>query len=133
MNGSASHDHQPTPPYQAHPAQLPPGIGTDTPLAYYQPIAITPGTIKWVAGAVASVMLFLAGSPIAERYMSPAKQSDLVIMQEIVKTLQVGQHEQRTALERLTLAVDNLAGIVTGLQQSAKVVIPKAKSLVSPR
>lgn len=112
---------------------LPPGVGVDTPIAYYQPIAITPGTIKWIAGMIGGVMIFLAGSPMAEKYLNPAKQSDLVLMQEIVKTLQIGQTEQRDALQRLTLAVDNLSGIVAGMQQTARAVVPRAKSLAIGR
>ncbi len=98
--------------------QQPAALTTDTPIAYYQPIAITPGTIKWVIGAVVGIIGFLASAPVAERYLNPAKQSDLETLARVVQVIQTGQAESREALNRLTLAVDNLAGIVTEIKQA---------------
>jgi hypothetical protein len=112
---------------QVQQQQQPPAVLTpDTPLAYYTPIAITPGTIKWFMGAIVGVIGFLATAPVAERYLNPAKQSDLETLTKVVQVIQTGQAESRAALERLTLAVDNLAGIVTEIKQ-AKNAAPKLK------
>lgn len=102
-------------------------MSDSTPLAYYQPVAITPGTIKWVAACVVGLVGFLASAPIAERYINPAKNSDLQALTAIVQVIQTSQKESHDALARLTMAVDNLSGIVAGLKQTAAVVVPKAK------
>lgn len=112
---------------------LPLGVGMDTPIAYYKPIEITPGLIKWFMGCTVALMGFLASAPMAERYLNPAKQSDLAVIQEIVKTLQTGQSEQRVALDRVVLALDNLSGLVAGMQQTARAVVPRSKSLAIGR
>lgn len=105
---------------------------TDTPLAYYQPVAITGGTIKWIAGAIASVMMFLAASPVADRWMMPAKDSELKALQGVVELmrqqhmdLQKQMETTRDAMARLTLAVDNVAGVVADLKQTPPKVIER--------
>lgn len=126
----------PQQPQQYAPASPPPMA--EQPLAVINPIQITPGVIKWVVGMIASVIMFLAASPVAERYLNPAKQSDLEAISILVKVLQEGQtvmktaqNEQRVALERLTLAVDNLSGIVDGLkvptQAAVRAVAPSRR------
>lgn len=95
-------------------------MGPDTPLAYYTPVAITPGTIKWFGGAVLGLIGLLATMPVAERYMMPAKQSDLDGIAAIVKVMQQGQTETKQTLDRLTIAVDNLSGIVDGMRRGTK-------------
>lgn len=101
------------------PARVPPGMGPETPIAYYTPIAITPSTIKWFIAATVSIMGFLASAPIAERYLMPAKDSDLQAYVRIVETLRSEQEKSREAISRLTLAVDNLSGIVNSMKLSA--------------
>lgn len=98
---------------------VPPAMSTDTPVAYYTPVAITPGTIKWLAGAIVSIIGFLATAPVAERYMMPAKQADLEILTKVVQVLQTGQNDGKLAMERVTLAIDNLAGIVANMKSAA--------------
>lgn len=112
MNGQ----QQPQPPQTA----TVPVMDANTPVAYYQPIAITPATIKWIAGAVVAA-LALMPSGFLDRYMLPAKDSEVQALTAIVKVLQQGQQETSDAVKRLTLAVDNLSGIVDKL--------PKPKSL----
>jgi hypothetical protein len=104
-------------------------MGPETPVAYYQPVAITPGTIKWVAGCLAAALIFLSGLPAAERYMKPAAQSDLDVLSKVVQVLQTGQAETKVAMERLTLAVDNLSGIVNELRQNSakRMAVPTPK------
>lgn len=107
---------------------------TDTPLAYYQPVAITGGTIKWIAGAIASVMMFLAASPVADRWMMPAKDSELKALQGVVETVRTQQTDfqrqmesSRDAIARLVLAVDNLSSIVSDIKnQKPRTIIQKA-------
>jgi hypothetical protein len=104
--------------------QQPAPSGMDTPIAVYQPVTITPNTIKWLATAIASVMIFLAGSPVFERWVNPAKQSDLEGLSAVVRILSKGQDDIKAiqensnrAMERLTLAVDNLSGVVDSLKK----------------
>lgn len=93
-----------------------PPLGHDTPIAYYTPVPITPGTVKWFFGAIVGIMGVLATSPIAERWMMPAKDSDLQQVRAIVETLRAEQEKSREAISRLTLAVDNLSGIVNSMK-----------------
>lgn len=94
-------------------------MSQDTPLAYYTPIAITPGTIKWFFGAMLGIVGFLAATPVAERYMMPAKDSDLQSVRMIVEGMRGELKESRDAIARLTLAVDNLSGIVAQMRTAA--------------
>lgn len=98
---------------------VPPGMTQDTPIAYYTPIAITPGTIKWFMGATVGIIGFLAASPVAERYMMPARDSDLQSVRVLVDTLRAEQQQSRDAISRLTVAVDSLSGLVTRMQVAA--------------
>lgn len=111
------HQHQQSQP--TSPAGVPPGMSQDTPLAYYTPIAITPGTIKWFFGAMLGIVGFLAATPVAERYMMPAKDSDLQSVRMIVEGMRGELKESRDAIARLTLAVDNLSGIVAQMRTAA--------------
>jgi len=112
-----------------------------------RPIVIAPSTLRW---AFASVMAVLALMPngFADRYLKPAAQSELDQWVKVVQVLQQGQKEiadtvgklQRdtvemvgkvsTSVERVTVAVDNLSGIVTELKnapkQAVRAVTPKA-------
>ncbi len=128
MNGQ----HAPAP--QDYP---PREFTASTPLATYQPIAITANTIKWIIGGAIAALLAMPDGMI-DRYVNPAKQKDMEALQVIVRTLQEGQHQIKTAqdnanraVERLTLAVDNLAGIVESVKsaprQAVQAVVPKAK------
>lgn len=100
-------------------SSVPPGMGQDTPLAYYTPIPITPGTIKWFFGAIVGVIGFLAATPVAERYMMPAKDSDLKSLVLIVDGMRTELKDSRDAIARLTLAVDNLSGLVAQMKTAA--------------
>jgi hypothetical protein len=91
-------------------------MNEDTPIAYYTPVAITPGTIKAFLAAVVGIIGFLAVTPVAERYMMPAKDSDLQAVRVIVDTMRSELKESRDAVARLTLAVDNLSGIVNQMR-----------------
>jgi hypothetical protein len=103
------------------PPSVPPTMSADTPLAYYTPIAITPGTIKWFMGAVFGIITFLAATPVAERYLMPAKDTDLQTLTKIVAVINTKQEETNAAVKRLTEAVDNLSGIVSTIKQVGKV------------
>ena len=103
-----------------------PVMDANTPLAVYTPIAITPGTIRWIFGAVVAA-LALMPSGFLDRYLLPAKDSEVQALTAIVKVLQQGQSETSDAVKRLTLAVDNLSGLVDRLQ-TVKNVAPKIKT-----
>ena len=106
MNGR-THEPQPIQPMTA-----------DTPVAYYQPVAITPMTIKWIAGSILGIIGFLATAPIAEKYVNPAKATDLETLTRVVQIVQTGQAETSKAVERLTVAVDNLASLVDEVRRN---------------
>lgn len=127
VNGSGDHMQMPGTP------QSPQPLGPDTPVAYYQPIAITPSGIKWLCGAVLAVLVAMP-SGVMDRYLSPAKDSELKALQVIVQTVQQQQTEfqrqmegTRDALSRLTLAVDNLSGIVDGLKKVPRQAVGAVK------
>lgn len=107
---------------QAQPQPEPPrypAMGPETPVAYYTPIAITPSTIKWFIAATVGIMGFLASAPIAERYLMPAKDSDLQNYVRIVEAMRDEQSKSRDSIARLTVAVDNLSGIVNQMRVAA--------------
>lgn len=102
-------------------AQGIPSLTSDTPLAYYQPIAITPAIIKWMVGGLIGGIwsLYAAGW-----LFMPAKQAELADLRQLVQIVQKNQtdtamaverisNDTRMAVERLTMAVDNIAGLVS--------------------
>jgi len=97
-----------------------PVMGPETPLAVYTPVAITATTIKWFLGTIAGTIAVLAASPIADRYMMPAKDSDLQNVIAIVETLRTEQAKNRDVIARLTVAVDNLSGVVDQIKPLTK-------------
>jgi len=109
MNGQATQapQAQPNPAYG-----VPQPMGHDTPLAYYQPSVITLATVRWIVGGVIGAIwsLYAAGW-----LFLPAKQSDLEALTRVVVALDTAQKESKGAIERLTVAVDNLSNIVTRL------------------
>jgi hypothetical protein len=115
----------------AYPPQQPPQpLTADTPLAYYQPIAITPAIIRWlVMGVIGGIWSLYAAGWV----FMPAKASELEALVKVVQAVQVAGEQQRQAtdaqrgsIERLTLAVDNLSGIVAEIKaRSPAVVIPR--------
>lgn len=128
MNGTSAHPPQTQQQQQQQPAF------DQTTLAVFQPIAITPALIitmvKWISGAVVAVVGILSAANGFERYMLPAKDSELKLWVEVVKGVQTAQSEQKQSMDRLTMAVDNLAGIVAEVRQASqaiKNVAPKLK------
>jgi hypothetical protein len=129
MMGMNGMDYGPHTQPGERPRVPPVAMTSETPVAYYQPIAITPGTIKWVAGLLVGGLVFLSGLPAAERYMRPAPQSEMDSLSKVVQILQQGQSETQKAVERLTIAVDNLSGIVAELKSASgkKMAVPTPK------
>lgn len=121
MNGQYQQEQQAAPQTTTVPV-----MDANTPVAYYQPIAITPATIKWIAGAVVAA-LALMPSGFLDRYLLPAKDSEVQALTAIVKVLQQGQQDTSDAVKRLTLAVDNLSGLVDRMQ-TLKNAAPKLKT-----
>ena len=93
-------------------------MSENTPVAYMQPIAITPASIRWVVGGMIGAIwsMYAAGW-----LFLPAKQDDMTALTRVVQTLQVKQDETNTAVKRLTEAVDNLSGIVSTIKQVGKI------------
>ena len=79
-------------------------------MAYYQPSVITLATVRWIVGGIIGGIwsMYAAGW-----LFLPAKQSDLHALTQVVQTLDTAQKESRDAIARLTVAVDNLSGIVS--------------------
>jgi hypothetical protein len=119
MNGDArTQGWQP----QAAPS-VPQPMGQDTPLAYYTPIAITPATLRWIAVTVVSACVALSGIPAAERYLNPAKQEDMTVVQQSMKAINdevAGLKRSTDSLmlttERLTTALGGINDAVDGLR-----------------
>lgn len=107
-NGKFPAAEQPQPYSGVHPIIM----GQDTPLAYYQPSVITLATVRWIVGGIIGGIwsMYAAGW-----LFLPAKQSDLHALTQVVQTLDTAQKESRDAIARLTVAVDNLSGIVSRL------------------
>ena len=57
----------------------------------------------------------------------PAKQAEFEALNKVVVVMQQQLNESRQAINRLTLAVDNMSGIVAGLKNTAVVPLPRAK------
>lgn len=74
-------------------------------LSWKQITAAFAGLALTVSGAVGSGALFL-----------PARDSDVQGVKQIIEQMRRDQTESRDALSRLTLAVDNLSGIVDGMR-----------------
>ncbi len=127
------------------PPPPPPAGMMETPIAYYQPIAITPGLIKWVIGAFSAVVVAVTAMPAADKYLNPASAKDLTAVQQLVQVLQTGLAEQKSitqqiameqklASDRMTMAIDNLSGMVSEIRAGTqKIVVPAAKRVLTPR
>jgi hypothetical protein len=111
-----------TQPSQPH--GVPQVMSADTPVAYYQPIAITPSTIKWAAAGIIGVIWSMY---TADYLYRPARQSEFEALTKVVQVIQQGQAETSKAVERLTLAVDNLSGIVTTIKGAPKNAVKTLK------
>jgi hypothetical protein len=124
MNGA-------TGPQPSSPQGVPHVMSMETPVAYYQPIAITPATVKWVIGAVIGILVMMPAGVI-DRYLNPAGRGELDALVKVVQTVQQAQDESRRAVERLTVAVDNLSGIVNDVREAGKIVKNTART-IKPR
>jgi hypothetical protein len=98
------------------PMGVPATMGPDTPLAYYQPTVITLATVRWIVGGIIGAIwsMYAAGW-----LFLPAKQSEFEALTKVVQTLDNAQKDSRQALERLTVAVDNLSGLVNRIPKQA--------------
>lgn len=107
--------------------QTPQPLGIDTPVAYYQPIAITPASIKWVVmGVIGGIWSLIAAGVL----FIPAKQTDLETLTKVVQVIQTGQADAKIAVERLTVAVDNLSHLVDNMRRTGTALknsAPKVK------
>jgi hypothetical protein len=98
-------------------------VTENTPIAYYQPIAITPALIKWVCGTI--IAAFSYGLAAGWVFM-PAKDTDVKELRTIVEMIRADQQahnksmeEFRTTLAGIRLAVEDVQQVSKRLQQRA--------------
>ncbi len=131
MNGTTAHPPQ----HQQQAQQMQQPAFDQSALGVLPPLVITPAlvvsVVKWISGAVVGVVAILSASNGFERYMLPAKDSELKLWVDVVKGVQQAQTEQKQSMDRLTMAVDNLAGIVAEVRQASQAIknaAPKLKA-----
>ena len=87
-------------------------VDMNTPVIHVQPITISLAQVRWaVFGIIGAIWSLYT----ADYLYRPAKATDLEAIARVVQTLDIAQKESRDAVSRLTLAVDNLSGIVSRL------------------
>lgn len=74
---------------------------------------------KQITAAFAGLALTISGAIGSGALFMPAKESDLQSIRQIVEMMRGEQERNRDAISRLTLAVDNLSGIVNGMKVTA--------------
>jgi hypothetical protein len=114
---------------------VPPAMTPDTPILQIAPLALSTAQLRWMFGAIIGGIwsAYLAGW-----LFLPAKDSDVQSLRGVVQIVQQEQEKSRDTLNRLTLAVDNLSGIVDRLsnapRQELERLVPRAAAKrVSPR
>jgi hypothetical protein len=121
------------PPY--HHAQLPPyGPGSQgaaaAPAAEAAVIRIDLGlTGKQIMMGLGGLASIVTAGITAGWLFLPAKDTDLRKLEGVVQIVTQKQEASNSAIERLTLAVDNLSGLVDGLKNTP----PKIIERVTPR
>jgi hypothetical protein len=111
-NGLAPHG-------QPAPVQPMAGFGEMQPAVTINQIQLTGRQIMALGSAViGAIMSAYAGGWL----FLPAKDSELKSLVQVVTTMQQQTDANRQAVERLTLAVDNLSGLVEGLGSEKPVV-----------
>lgn len=87
-------------------------VDMNTPVIQVSPISISLAQVRWaVLGVIGAIWSLYT----ADYLYRPAKATDLEAMTRVVQTLDIAQRESREAISRLTVAVDNLSGIVSRL------------------
>lgn len=104
-------------------------LNDQTPVAYMQPFVITPASIRWIVGGAIAAIWSLYTADFIYR---PAKATDLETLTKVVQVIQTGQAETAKAVERLTLAVDNLSGIVADIR-AQRAAAAAAVKIPAPR
>lgn len=89
-------------------------VNEHTPIAYYQPIAITPALIKWFAISIMAALSYGVGTGLL---FMPAKDTDLQELRKVVEAIRAEQVEQRTAFKEFTTAVTGLKVAVEDVQR----------------
>lgn len=119
MNGAVTPDAAPVP-MQAAP--LAPAVTINQiNLTWPQILSAAGSVIAAIWSAYAAGWLFL-----------PAKESELKEVTKVVEVLQTGTKSNREAIERLTVAVDNLSTIVERINQ-AQIEAANQSAVVPPR
>lgn len=84
----------------------------NAPVIHVSPISISLAQVRWaVLGLIGAIWSLYS----AEYLYRPAKHSDVEAISRVVQTLDIAQRESREAISRLTVAVDNMSGILTRL------------------
>jgi hypothetical protein len=114
-NGLAPHgQHAPVQPVAGY-AELQPAVTINQ-------IQLTGRQIMALGSAVIGAIMSAYG---AGWLFMPAKDSDLKSLVQIVTTMQQQTDANRQAVERLTLAVDNLSGLVEGITPKRTLTRPQ--------
>jgi len=115
-----------------------PQPASDVPSDMQEPPALTINaiTLSWkqIAAAGASVIGAIWSFYVGGYLFVPAKESDLKaltgVVQKIQETVSAFQAENDKTISRLTMAIDNLSGLVSEVKsQRQRVIIQKPKSL----
>jgi hypothetical protein len=129
-NGQAQHNAQ----LGGHPS-VPNVMTPEQPILQIAPMALSTAQLRWLAGAVIGGIW---SAYAAGWVFLPAKDSDVQSLRSVITIVQQEQEKSRDTLNRLTLAVDNLSGLVdrisTAPRQELERLVPRAAAKrVSPR
>lgn len=118
MNGAGQHYQAPVPNGITSP--LGTGEPAAAPVVTFQQVALTAAQIRNLF--LGAVGLISAGISAGWLFM-PAKEADLKAVTAIVETLRTEADQNREAVTRLTVAVDNLSRLVSDLSDRPPAVI----------
>lgn len=85
-----------------------------TPIAYYQPIAITPALIKWFAITIMAALSYGVGTGLL---FMPAKDTELQTLRQVVEAMRKEQQEQHGMFKELSTAIGGIKIAVDDVQR----------------
>ncbi len=107
------------PPQQQQEPQTPapgaPPFDFDKPIIQVAPMMLSLAHIKWIGALIISGIFTAQG---AGWLFMPAKQTELTALVGVVRAIDERQMASQKAVERLTVAVDNLSAIVSEMGQA---------------
>jgi hypothetical protein len=94
-------------------------------------------TSKQLLAGVMAVCTLIGSGAFGGWLFMPARATDLDALKGIVELVRTEQQTNKEAIQRMTQAVDNLAGVVDGLRQAPPRVIERVpasrRSVITPR